>query len=215
MELPAYHFPSIKGVLIHTWDRVKGFMIKAGTIIFAACIVLWFLMHFNFRMQLVELNDSILKFIGEIVSPIFAPLGFGTWQGAVASVSAEIAKEQATATLGMLAGAASSEEVDLIPAIQNIFNNNQFAGLSFMLFNIFNAPCMVAIATAFREQGNAKWGFITFLFQMLIGYVIAMCTYNIGMLMYNSVFNIWTIISFAVVAFVLIMVFRPNPYSNK
>lgn len=215
MELPAYHIPSIKGVFIHTWERVKGFMIKAGTIIFLACVVLWFLMNFDFSFHLTELENSILKAIGEVFAPIFTPLGFGTWHGAVASVSAEIAKEQATATLGMLAGAMSEEEVDLIPAIQNLFNNNQWAGLSFMLFNIFNAPCLVAIATAFREQGNAKWGFITFIFQMLIGYVIAMCTYNIGMLATNSVFNIWTVISFAIVIFVLIMVFRPNPYIKK
>ena len=211
MELPAYHFPAIKGVFIHTWDRVKGFMIKAGTIIFVACVVLWFLMNFDFRLQLVELNDSILKNIGEFISPIFAPLGFGTWQGAVASVSAEIAKEQATATLGMLAGAASSEEVELIPAIQNIFNNNQLAGLSFMLFNIFNAPCLVAIATAFREQRALKWGFITFLFQMFVGYMVAMCTYNIGMLAENSVFGVWTVVSFAAIVFVLYMVLRPKP----
>ena len=211
MELPAYHFPSIKGVFIHTWDRVKGFMIKAGTIIFVACVILWFLMNFDFRLQLVELNDSILKNIGEFISPIFAPLGFGTWQGAVASVSAEIAKEQATATLGMLAGAASSEEVELIPAIQNIFNNNQLAGLSFMLFNIFNAPCLVAIATAFREQGALKWGFITFLFQMFVGYMVAMCAYNIGMLAVNSVFGVWTVVSFAAIVFVLYMVLRPKP----
>lgn len=215
MELPAYHIPSIKGVLIHTWERVKGFMIKAGTIIFLACVVLWFLMNFDFSFHLTELENSILKAIGEVFAPIFAPLGFGTWHGAVASVSAEIAKEQATATLGMLAGAMSEEEVDLIPAIQNLFNNNQLAGLSFMLFNIFNAPCLVAIATAFREQGTSKWGFITFIFQMFVGYVVAMCTYNIGMLMYNSVFNIWTIISIGLVLFVLIMVFRPNPYIKK
>ena len=215
MELPAYHIPSIKSVLIHTWDRAKGFIIKAGTIIFVACVVLWFLMNFNFKMQLVELEQSILKTIGDVIKIIFVPLGFGTWQGAVASVSAEIAKEQATATLGMLAGALSEEEVDLIPAIQNLFNNNQMAGLSFMLFNIFNAPCLVAIATAFREQKEKKWGLITFGFQMCVGYLVAMITYNIGMFFTHSVFNFWTIISIIVSIFILIMVFRPNPYKNK
>ena len=209
MELPQYHFPSIKGVLIHVGERVRGFMIKAGTIIFAACIVLWFLMNFNFKLELVELEESILKSIGEVIAPIFAPLGFGNWQGAVASVSAEIAKEQATATLGMLAHAASEEEADVVTAIQNLFNGNMWTGLSFMLFNIFNAPCLVAIATAFREQGEAKWGWFTFIFQMLIGYLIAMCTYNIGMFATKGIFTPATLISFIVVVIVLVLLFKP------
>ena len=209
MELPAYHFPSLKGLFIHVWDRVKGFMIKAGTIIFTACVVLWFLMNFNFKFELVDLEESILKTIGEAIAFIFAPLGFGTWQGAVASVSAEIAKEQATATLGMLAHAASEDEADVIAAIRQLFNGSVLTGLSFMLFNIFNAPCMVAIATAFREQGQAKWGWFTFIFQMMVGYLLAMCTYNIGMFLTAGAMSAATIVSFAVVVIVLILLFRP------
>ena len=209
MELPAYHLPSVKGVFIHVWERVKAFMIKAGTIIFAACIVLWFLMHMNLSFELVEVEESILRNIGEVIAPIFAPLGFGTWQGAVASVSAEIAKEQATATLGMLAHAASEDEGDVIVAIQNLFNGNMWTGLSFMLFNIFNAPCMVAIATAFREQGQAKWGWFTFIFQMLVGYLLAMCVYNIGMFATAGVFTAVTAVSFVVVLAILVLLFRP------
>ena len=209
MELPQYHFPSIKGVFIHVWERVRGFMIKAGTIIFAACIVLWFLMNFNFKFELVGLEESILKAFGEVIAPIFAPLGFGHWQGAVASISAEIAKEQATATLGMIAKAASEDEADVAVAIKNLFNGNMWTGLSFMLFNIFNAPCMVAIATAFREQGTAKWGWFTFIFQMLVGYFIAMCTYNIGMFATGGVFTIATALSFIIVAVVLVLLFKP------
>lgn len=209
MELPQYHFPSIKGVFIHVWERVRGFMIKAGTIIFAACIVLWFLMNFNFKFELVGLEESILKAFGEVIAPIFAPLGFGHWQGAVASISAEIAKEQATATLGMIAKAASEDEADVAVAIKNLFNGNMWTGLSFMLFNIFNAPCMVAIATAFREQGTAKWGWFTFIFQMLVGYFIAMCTYNIGMFATGGVFTVATALSFIIVAVVLVLLFKP------
>ena len=209
MELPQYHFPSLKNVLIHTWEKVKGFMIKAGTIIFVACVVLWFLMNFNFRFELVDLEESILKAIGEAVAFIFAPLGFGNWQGAVASVSAEIAKEQATATLGMLAHAASEEEADVVAAIQNLFNGNAIAGLSFMLFNIFNAPCLVAIATAFREQGSAKWGWFTFIFQMLVGYSLSLCVYNFGMLMTNGVFTLWTGVAIVITLIVIVLLFKP------
>ena len=219
MELPAYHFPTVKGVLIHVWERVKAYMIKAGTIIFIACVVLWFLMNFNFSLEMVEVSESILKTIGEKISFIFLPLGFGNWQGVVATVSAELAKEQATATLGMLANAASEEEADLIPAIQTFFNNNSLAGLSFMLFNIFNAPCLVAIATAFREQGNAKWGFITFIFQMLVGYVLALIVFQIGSLITNTPFGVGAIncvpVAIILVVFILVMVLRPNPYLKK
>ena len=221
MELPAYHLPSIKGLFIHVWERVKGFMIKAGTIIFTVCVILWFLMSFNFRFELVELEDSILKAIGDFIAPIFAPLGFGNWQGAVATVSAELAKEQATATLGMLAKAASEEEEDIIIAIQNLFGAAEnpikamWTGLSFMLFNIFNAPCLVAIVTAFKEQGEAKWGWFTFIFQMLVGYFIAMCTYNIGMFATQGVFTVVTALSFIIVAAVLIMLFMPTRKNNK
>ena len=214
MELPAYHIPSIKNVLLHTWERAKGFIIKAGTIIFTACVVLWFLMNFNFKLQLVELEESMLKTIGEALAFLFVPLGFGNWQGAVASISAEIAKEQATATLGLLAHAASEEETDVILAIQNLFNNNSFVGLSFMLFNIFNAPCLVAIATAFREQGNAKWGLFTFVFQMLVGYSIALCVYNFGMYITAGVFTVWTAVAIIITLFILAMLFIPAKKKN-
>lgn len=213
MELPAYHMPTIKGVFIHVWERVKAYMIKAGTIIFLACVVLWFLMNFNFSLQMVDVSESILKTIGEGLSFIFLPLGFGNWQGVVASVSAELAKEQATATLGMLANAASEEEADLIPAIQSFFNNNSMAGLSFMLFNIFNAPCLVAIATAFKEQGNKKWGFITFGYQMLVGYVLALITFQIGSLITGTPFGTGAIncvpVAIGLIVFIMFMVFRP------
>ena len=166
-------------------------------------------MNFNFKFELVGLEESILKAFGEVIAPIFAPLGFGHWQGAVASISAEIAKEQATATLGMIAKAASEDEADVAVAIKNLFNGNTWTGLSFMLFNIFNAPCMVAIATAFREQGTAKWGWFTFIFQMLVGYFIAMCAYNIGMFATGGVFTIATALSFIIVAVVFILLFKP------
>ena len=210
MELPQYHLPSLKTILLHVWERVKGFMIKAGTIIFAACVVLWFLMNFNFKFELVDIENSILKSIGEAIAFIFAPLGFGHWQGAVAAVSAEIAKEQATATLGMLAGAAEGEEGK---AIYSLFNGSRASGLGFMLFNIFNAPCMVAIATAFREQGTAKWGWYTFIFQMLVGYAVAFIGYQISNVIYGGSVGISTYIAIFLIIFILFMVFRP--YKKK
>ena len=177
-------------------------MIKAGTIIFAMCIVLWVLMHFGTSGFLADdIDHSFLRYIGEVLAWIFMPLGFGTWQGAVASVSAEVAKEQATATLGMLAHAASDAQEDVAAAISAMFGGSRLVGMSFLLFNIFDAPCMVAIATAFREQGTKKWGWITFGFQ--IGSMIAGGGVNAG-----------TIAAFAVCALAAYFILRPNPWKD-
>ena len=215
MELPAYHLPTFKGVMIHVWERAKAFMIKAGTIIFAMCIVLWVLMHFGTSGFLADdIDHSFLRYIGEVLAWIFMPLGFGTWQGAVASVSAEVAKEQATATLGMLAHAASDAQEDVAAAISAMFGGSRLVGMSFLLFNIFDAPCMVAIATAFREQGTKKWGWITFGFQMAVGYFLSLCTYQIGSMIAGGGVNAGTIAAFAVCALAAYFILRPNPWKD-
>ncbi len=199
MELPAYHAPSTKGVFIHVWERVKAYAIKAGTIIFIACVVLWLLMNFNTTGYTGDVEGSFLQAIGQVLAVLFIPLGFGNWQAAVAAVSAELAKEQAPATLALLAHAASEDEVDVAAAIQTMFAGNAIAGLSFMLFNIFDAPCLVAIATAFREQGSKKWGWITFGFQMAIGYAIALCVYQFGTAITTGTFGIGTVVASLIV----------------
>ena len=215
MELPAYHIPTVKGVLIHVWERAKAFMIKAGIIIFTMCIVIWFLMHFGPTGFLPDdIDASFLRYIGEGLSWIFKPLGFGTWQGAVASVSAEVAKEQATATLGMLAHAASDDEADVAAAINTMFGGSKLIGMSFLLFNIFDAPCMVAIATAFREQASRKWGWITFGYQMMVGYCLSLCVYQIGAWVSGS-FTFGTVVAIALILAACYFVFRPNPYARK
>ena len=219
MELPAYHLPTFRTIALHTWDRTKGYMIKAGTIIFAACTALWVLMHFSWGLHYVgeALDQSMLASIGNVLKWLFAPLGFGRdWAGAVASVSAEIAKEQATATLSMLA-----EPLDVaggtLPHLRALFMHLNGAGLgtlaalSFMLFNLFNPPCMVAIATAFREMGSAKWGWICVGFQFLLGYAIALCTYQIGAFFIAGQFGFWTVVAFALIAWVLYLIFRRAP----
>ena len=223
MELPAYHLPTFYGIVRHTWDRTKAYMIKAGTIIFAACTILWVLMHFSWGLHYVDeaLDQSMLASIGNALKWLFAPLGFGNdWAGAVASVSAEIAKEQATATLSMLA-----EPLDVaggtLPHLRALFMHLNGAGLgtlaalSFMLFNLFNPPCLVAIATAFREMGNAKWGWICVGFQFLLGYAIALCTYQIGALVIAGHFGFWTVVALALIAWALWLIFRPAPIIDE
>ncbi len=212
MELPAYHVPSAKGVAIHVWERSKAFMIKAGTIILSACIIIWALGAFGPTGFLDgDIEVSFLRYIGEAFAWLFKPLGFGTWQGAVASISAEVAKEQATATLGILAHAASEDEMDVAAAINAMFGGSKLVGMSFLLFNIFNAPCLVAIATAFREQGTKKWGWITFGFQMGIGYCLALCTYQIGSLVAGGAFGFWTLVAIAICVAAAYFVFRKKP----
>lgn len=214
MELPAYHVPTVKGVLIHVWERTKAFMIKAGTIIFAMCIVIWLLMHFGPSGFLAEdIDHSFLRYIGEGLAWIFKPLGFGTWQGAVASVSAEVAKEQATATLGILAHAASDSSKDVATAINHLFGGSKLVGMSFLLFNIFDAPCMVAIATAFREQGSKKWGWITFGYQMLMGYCLSLCVFQIGSLV-SGALTVGTVVAIALMVIAAYFICRPNPYKK-
>ena len=169
-------------------------------------------MNFNWGLQFLDgdLERSMLRDIGTVLAWLFVPLGFGTWQGAVASVSAEIAKEQAVATLGMLAHAASDAEADMATAIRGMFGT-PLVGLSFLLFNIFDAPCLVAIATAFREQGSRKWGWITFLFQMGVGYCLALCVYQLGMLFTQGVFGFWTLVAIVICLAVCYFVFRKTP----
>ena len=216
MELPAYHIPTVKGVLIHVWERAKAFIIKAGTIIFTMCIVIWFLMHFGPSGFLADdIDSSFLRYIGEVLKWIFMPLGFGTWQGAVASVSAEVAKEQATATLGMLAHATSDAETAVATAINAMFGGSKLVGMCFLLFNIFDAPCMVAIATAFREMGSRKWGWITLGYQMGIGYVLAMCAYQIGAFLSGGAFTLGTAVAVALIVAALYFIFRRNPYRKN
>ena len=219
MELPAYHLPTFYGIVRHTWDRTKAYMIKAGTIIFAACTVLWVLMHFSWTLGYVgdELDQSMLASIGNALKWVFAPLGFGRdWAGAVASVAAEIAKEQSTATLSMLA-----EPLDVaggtLPHLRALFTHlsgvglGTLAALSFMLFNLFNPPCLVAIATAFREMGGAKWGWICVGFQFLIGYGLALVVYQLGALFIAGHFGFWTVVAILLVLATLWLIFRPAP----
>ena len=213
MELPAYHMPTVSGILRHTWNRVKAYMIKAGAIIFPACVFLWLIMSFDFSFNLVgdDIDKSMLATVGGWIAWLFAPLGFGTWQGAAATVSAEIAKEQATATLGMvsagLGGATTASNVSALFGSMSAYP--RLAAMSFMLFNLFVPPCMVAIAVTFREMGSKAWGWFAIAFQLFVGYVLALSVYQLGMVFAGGGFGVWTVIAILVDVWCLWMVFRP------
>ena len=214
MELPAYHLPTFGGIVRSTWNRVKGYMLKAGLIIFPACVFLWFIMHFDWGFNLLadeEIERSMLHDMGSWIAWFFAPLGFGTWQGAAASVSAEIAKEQATATLGLVA--ANMDGASTAAHVINLFKSFSdfpaLAAMSFMLFNLFVPPCMVAIAVTFREMGSAKWGWFAIAFQLFVGYTLALSVYQIGMFVAGGGFGFWTTVAILVDLWCLWMIFRP------
>jgi ferrous iron transport protein B len=214
MELPAYHMPTVTGIWRNTWTRVRGYILKAGLIIFPACVFLWFIMHFDFSLSLLgdeEIDKSILATVGGWIAWLFSPLGFGSWQGAAASVSAEIAKEQATATLGLVSanmpGDATAMHVRWLFASFSDFP--KLAAMSFMLFNLFVPPCMVAIAVTFREMGSKAWGWFAVGFQLLVGYMLALSVYQLGVLMSGGGFGVWTVVALLLDLWCLWMVFRP------
>lgn len=215
MELPAYHIPAMKGVIRHMWDRAKGFIIKAGTIIFAACVIIWFFSAFNAFMEMVDIEDSMLAAFGGAISWIFAPVGLGDWKGAVAVISAEMAKENAIGTLAVLNGvAADAEDMELMAGIAGMFT--PIAAFSFMILNLFDPPCVVAMATIAREMGDRKWAALAIGFQIMLGYGMAFVAYNIGSwLFYGAAFGIGQVLAIVVSLAALWMIVRPAPKKKE
>ncbi len=213
MELPAYHIPSAKTVLRHTWDRGKSFIKKAGTIIFASSVILWFLSRFSFSLSMVEVEDSILASIGKIIAPVFAPLGFNDWRAAVATINGLVAKEQLVSTYGVLLGLGEVAEGDagLIAQISSLFTT--VSAYSFVAFNMLCAPCFAAIGAIKREMGNWKWTFITIGYQTLLAYLVAFVIYQLGNVIFlGSSFGFGAILAIVVILFALYMAFRKSKY---
>lgn len=180
MELPQYHIPSAKNVLLHMWERGRAFTVKAGTIIFVACGAIWFLSSFNFRLEMVDAGESILAAIGNVFAPIFAPLGFGNWQSSVASISGLVAKENVVGTFGVLFGVAEAAEDDptLLQHVSGMFTIA--SAYAFIAFNMLNAPCFAAIGAIRREMGSWKWMWITIGFQTGTAYLVALVINQVG-----------------------------------
>lgn len=214
MELPKYHVPSAKTVLRHMWDRVKAFIIKAGTVIFAASIILWFLSRFNFNFKMVDVEESILANIGRIVAPIFGPLGFNNWKAAVATINGLIAKEQLVTTYGVLLGlgdGVTETDAGLITQISSMFTT--VSAYSFVAFNMLCAPCFAAVGAIKREMGNWKWTLIAISYQTLVAYLVSFVIYQLGNVIFlGSNFGFGAILSILVIIFVLYMMFRKSKY---
>ncbi|MBU5481014.1 ferrous iron transport protein B [Blautia sp. MSJ-19] len=220
MELPQYHIPQAKTVLLHVWERLKGFIIKAGTILFLACVVMWFLGGFGFTdggFGMVEDSaDSLMAAIGGVIAPIFAPLGFGEWQPVAASISGFTAKEAIVSTMGVLANVAGDTEdaVNVAAGVASWFPTG-IAAFSFLMFNLLDSPCLAAIATMAKEMNDRKWFWFAILFQNVFAYIVCLCFYQIGSFVTGGAFGIGTVVGFAVLIVMLFLLFRPDPYKDQ
>ena len=220
MELPQYHVPQVKTVLLHVWERLKGFIIKAGTILFLACVVMWFLGGFGFTdggFGMVEDSaDSLMAAIGGVIAPIFAPLGFGEWQPVAASISGFTAKEAIVSTMGVLANVAGDTEdaVNVAAGVASWFPTG-IAAFSFLMFNLLDSPCLAAIATMAKEMNSRKWFWFAILFQNIFAYVVCLCFYQIGSFVTGGAFGFGTVVGFVVLIVMLFLLFRPDPYKDQ
>jgi ferrous iron transport protein B len=205
MELPAYHLPQVKTVLMRVIERGKHFIVKAGTIIFAVSVIVWFLMSYTWTLQYIDpesaqISKSILRTIGEFIAPIFKPLGFGNWQGGVSVLVALSAKELSASTIQTLAGKAG---------VASIFTT--MGGFSYMLLNLFNPPCIAAMSAIMREMGSKAWGWFAILYQVVLGYVVAFIGYQLGTwLFFGGSFTAFTAIALLLVIGIVYMLVRPG-----
>ena len=216
MELPAYHMPTLGNVLRSMWERGWSFIKKAGTIILLSTIVLWFLSRFGFvdgsftMLGEDEISNSMLAAFGNGISWLFAPLGWGNWQAAVASITGLIAKENIVGTMGVLYGGG---DLSVWATLAGVFTS--VTGFSFLVFNLLCAPCFAAMGAIKREMNSAKWTAFAIAYQCGFAYVIALCINQIGGAFTGSLNVIGLIVSILLIAGMLFMLFKPYKEANK
>lgn len=234
MELPSYHAPVAGNIFRATWERGWSFIKRAGTVIFAASVIIWTLNSLSFEGGFHYITDSvggmsILEAIGTGIAWIFKPLGFGTWQAAVATVLGLVAKEEVVGVFGSLSEL-SILDIDAMAAVEGMeldtlavygyefFGGSKLAGFSFLVFNLLCAPCFAAMGAIKREMNNGKWTAFAIIYMCVFAYASSFCIYNIGSL-FSGEFHLWElftgIISFAVIGGVGYLLFRKNPYSGE
>ena len=204
MELPNYHLPLAKSLGIHVWDRVKGFLKKAGTVIFVCCAVMWMLANFGFGaggFGLVPTNESLLAVIGGFIAPLFAPLGFGNYQSVAASISGFAAKEGIVSTMGVLAGAGGMKT----------FFAGSAAAMAFLVFNLLDSPCLAAVSTLAREMNSRKWTIFALAYQNIFAYMVALLVYQFGGLLSGTLdFGAGTVAAIAVLVLMIYLIGRKD-----
>jgi len=223
MELPAYHWPTVGGVLRSMWERGWSFIKKAGTIILLSCVFIWFVSRFgwtnagsSFGMLSDDtLDGSLLAHIGSAIAWIFTPLGWGNWQAAVAAVMGLVAKENVVGTLGILYGFAEVAEdgVEIWGSLAASFTT--ISAYSFLVFNLLCAPCFAAMGAIKREMNNAKWFWFAILYQCGFAYIVSLCIYQLGMLFTAGSFGIGTVVALVLIALFIWMLFRKQKDAAK
>ncbi len=222
MELPAYHLPSLKGILLHVWERVWAFIKKAGTILFLCCVVMWFLGSFGVSDGSFGLVDdtssSLLAAIGGFIAPIFAPLGFGTWQAVASSLSGFVAKEGIVSTMSLLSSLGVEIE-EYAPTMHDAFAAffpTSIAAVSFLIFNCFDSPCLAAISTMAKEVGSRKHFWLALLFQNVSAYCVTLIIYQlVGTWTGQVAFNAATVVGYALLAIAIFLLVRKDPNKKK
>ena len=219
MELPAYHWPTVGGVLRSMWERGWSFIKRAGTIILLATIFVWFTSSFGWAdgsFGMVDADDSILAAIGNAIAGIFAPLGWGNWQATVATVTGLIAKENVVGTFGVLYGFAEVAEDGVEIWGLLAANFTMLSAFSFMVFNLLCAPCFAAIGAIRREMNNPKWLWFAIGYQCGFAYVVALCVYQLGMLFSTGAFGVGTVVAFLLAAgFIYMLVRKQKSYDDE
>jgi len=230
MELPAYHMPVANNVLRATWERGWSFIKRAGTVIVAASVIIWVLNSLSFEGGFHYIGEgdstSILNVIGSFIAVIFAPLGFDTWQAAVATILGLVAKEEVVGVFGALSSMANADLAfelvemgaegagQLTVIATEFFGGSKLAGFSFMIFNLLCAPCFAAMGAIKREMNNAKWTWFAIGYMCVFAYVISLIVYQLGMLIAGGIFTIWTAVAIVLALFMLYMLFRKSPYDD-
>ncbi|MGL4738717.1 MAG: ferrous iron transport protein B [Cellulosilyticaceae bacterium] len=209
MELPEYHIPGAKNVALQIWDRSKSFVKKAGTVIFLASGILWFLSSFSWSLQMVDASESILASIGGVIAPLFKPLGWGDWRAAVATITGLVAKENVVGTFGVLYGFGEVTESgqEVWHALQTSFT--QISGYSFLIFNLLCAPCFAAIGAIKREMNDARWTWFAIGYQTGLAYAASLVVYQLGTFFTGGGFSIGTAVAFALVGACIWLIFKP------
>ena len=226
MELPAYHAPVLKNTFRATWERGWSFIKRAGTVIVAANIIIWFLNTLSFEGGIHFITEasggaSVLQSIGSLFAWVFKPLGFGNWQASVATVLGLMAKEQVVGTFGTLSSMANADlaiegDAAMYSVIaQEFFGGSGLAGISFMIFNLLCAPCFAAMGAIKREMNNWRWSAGTIAYMCVFAYAISLMVYQFGMLFAGNPNIIGLIIATAVLVFMLYMLFRPEKKLKK
>ena len=218
MELPPYHAPRVKSVLTDVYNKSKAYVKRAGTIIFLSSIIIWFLTNFNFRLQLIEENSegSIIAVLGSVIGVIFRPIGFGSWQSTVATISGFVAKENVVSTMGVVLGLGSDVAEDT-PELLQAFGaaiGTPVAGYSFLLFNMLCMPCFAAVGAIKTEMDDNKWTAITIAYQMGFAYIVSLIFYQLASFFAYGKFGIGTVLGIVALIFFIYMVIR-KPYVRK